>query len=128
MIVGSLGNYVFTTSSLYIKTYNSYSENSSVRWIEHKIMGEKPKLQFDGVDLKQIQLTIHLNVFFNTPIKAEKKILEEYMVQGKVLRLILGGQKIGKYVITKISDEPKAWSALGLVTKTDLKIELREYN
>lgn len=128
MIVGSLGNYIFATSSLYIKTYNSYSENSSVRWIEHKIMGEKPKLQFDGVDLKQVQLTIHLNVFFNTSIKTEKKILEQYMVEGKVLRLILGGQKIGKYVITKISDEPKAWSALGLVTKTDLKIELREYN
>lgn len=128
MIVGSLGNYIFMASSLYTKTYNSYSKSSSSRWIEHKIMGKKPKLQFDGMDLSQIQFTIHLNTFFNVNIKTEKKILNKYMEEGKVLRLILGGDKIGKYVITRISEEPKAWSALGTPTKVDLKIELKEYN
>ena len=49
MIIGSLGNFIFMASSLYTKTFNSFSCSSSARWIEHKIIGEKPKLQFDGL-------------------------------------------------------------------------------
>lgn len=73
MIIGSLGNFIFMASSLYTKTFNSFSRSSSVRWIEHKIIGEKPKLQFDGIDLKQIELSIHLNRFFKVDIPKEKK-------------------------------------------------------
>ena len=101
---------------------------TSVRWIEHKIMHEKPKLQFDGVELSQIKFTIHLNRFFNVNIQEEKKILEKYMKEGKVLRLILGGRKIGNYVITRISEDPKGYSAFGSVTKVELGVELKEYN
>ena len=35
MIVGSLGNYIFFTSSIYTKTYNSFSRSISSRWIEN---------------------------------------------------------------------------------------------
>ena len=73
MIIGSLGNFIFMASSLYTKTFNSFSCSSSARWIEHKIIGEKPKLQFDGVDLKQIELSIHLNRFFKVDIPKEKE-------------------------------------------------------
>lgn len=128
MIIGSLGSYVFMTSSFYTKTYNSYSRKLSTKWIEHKIIGEKSKLQFDGLELEQISFNIHLNRFFNVSIESEKKVLYEYMKDGKVLRLILGGKKIGNYVITSISEEPKAYSALGSPTKIDLKVELKEYN
>lgn len=128
MIIGSLGNYVFMTSSFYTKTYNSYSRKLSSKWIEHKIIGEKAKLQFDGLELENISFNIHLNKFFNVNIDLEKKILYEYMKDGKVLRLILGGKKIGNYVITSISEEPKAYSAIGSISKMDLKIELKEYN
>lgn len=128
MIVGSLGNYPFITSSFYTKTYNSYSRKLSSKWIEHNIIGEKSKLQFDGLELDTISFNIHLNSFFRVNIELEKKILYEYMKQGKVLRLILGGRKIGKYVITSISEEPKAYNSLGIITKMDLKIELKEYN
>ena len=128
MIVGSLGYYVFITSSFYTKTYNSYSRKSSANWLEHKVIGEKGKLQFDGLNLEEISFNIHLNRFFNVNISLEKKILYEYMKQGRVLRLILGGRKIGNYVITSISEEPKAYSAIGAISKMDLKIELKEYN
>lgn len=128
MIVGSLGTYIFFTSSFYTKTYNSFSRNISSKWIEHKIIGEKPKIQFDGLELENISLSIHLNRFFNVNINKEKKILEGYLKEGKVLRLILGGRKIGNYVIVSISEEPKAYSAFGTQTKVDLKIELKEYN
>ncbi|EHO21171.1 hypothetical protein HMPREF9466_00679 [Fusobacterium necrophorum subsp. funduliforme 1_1_36S] len=50
------------------------------------------------------------------------------MIEGKVLRLILGGRKIGNYVITRISEDPKGYSAFGSTTKIELGIELKEYN
>lgn len=128
MIVGSLGNYIFFTSSIYTKTYNSFSRSISSRWIEHKIIGEKPKLQFDGLELESISFSIHLNRFFKVDIDKEKKKLETFFKEGKVLRLILGGKKIGNYVITSIGEEPKGYNAFGVPTKMDLKIELKEYN
>ena len=123
MIIGSLGNFIFMASSLYTKTFNSFSRSSSVRWIEHKIIGEKPKLQFDGIDLKQIELSI-----FKVDIPKEKEKLEKYMEEGKVLRLIIGGEKIGNYVITSLNEEHKAFNAIGKVTKMDIKVSLKEYN
>ena len=128
MIIGSLGNFIFMASSLYTKTFISFSRSSSVRWIEHKIIGEKPKLQFDGIDLKQIELSIHLNRFFKVDIPKEKEKLEKYMEEGKVLRLIIGGEKIGNYVITSLNEEHKAFNAIGKVTKMDIKVSLKEYN
>lgn len=127
MIVGSLGNYIFFTSSIYTKTYNSFSRSISSRWIEHKIIGEKPKLQFDGLELESISFSIHLNRFFKVDIDKEKEI-RNFLKEGKVLRLILGGKKIGNYVITSIGEEPKGYNAFGVSTKMDLKIELKEYN
>ena len=75
MIVGSLGNYIFFTSSIYTKTYNSFSRTISSRWVEHKIIGEKPKLQFDGLELENISFSIHLNRFFKVDVEKEKKKL-----------------------------------------------------
>ena len=76
MIVGSLGNYIFFTSSIYTNTYNSFSRSISSGWIEHKIIGEKPKLQFDGLELESISFSIHLNRFFKVDIDKEKKKLQ----------------------------------------------------
>lgn len=50
------------------------------------------------------------------------------MEEGKVLRLIIGGEKIGNYVITSLNEEHKAFNAIGKVTKMDIKVSLKEYN
>ena len=73
MIVGSLGNYVFLTSSIYTKTYNSFSRSMSSRWIEHKIIGEKPNVITSiGEDPKGYNA-------FGVPTKIDLKIeLKEY--------------------------------------------------
>lgn len=130
MIVGSLGEVIFQCSSFYTKTIDKLSKNISINWIEHKLIGNKPKLQFNGAELDQIKFNIHLNAAWNVNPLAAAKELEVYAKQGKVLKFFLGAKKIGngKYVISNISEEHKAYSAIGTVTKIELSLELKEYN
>lgn len=130
MIIGSLGKVIFTCSSFYIKTINNMSIDKSVNWIEHKMMNGKPKLQFDGENLDSIKFDIHLNSAFNVNPLLSAKELEEYMKKGNTLKFILGRKVIGTgwYVITSISETHKTFSSLGVVTKIELSIELKEYN
>ncbi len=130
MIIGSLGKVIFACSSFYIKTINNMSIDKSVNWIEHKMMNGKPKLQFDGENLDSIKFDIHLNSAFNVNPLLSAKELEEYMKKGNTLKFILGRKVIGSgwYVITSISETHKTFSSLGVVTKIELSIELKEYN
>ncbi|MCI6383321.1 MAG: phage tail protein [Fusobacterium mortiferum] len=130
MIVGSLGTVIFQCSSFYTKTINNLSKNISARWLEHKVIGSKPKLQFDGVELDQLKFSIHLNAAWKVNPLAAAKELENYLKQGKKLKFFLGGKKVGNgtYIITNISEEHRAYSAIGTVTKIDLSLELKEYN
>ena len=52
------------------------------------------------------------------------------MKKGNTLKFILGRKVIGSgwYVITSISETHKTFSSLGVVTKIELSIELKEYN
>lgn len=130
MIIGSLGKVIFACSSFYIKTIKNMSIDKSVNWIEHKMMNGKPKLQFDGENLDSIKFDIHLNSAFNVNPLLSAKELEEYMKKGNTLKFILGRKVIGPgwYVITNISETHKTFSSLGVVTKIELSIELKEYN
>lgn len=130
MIVGSLGKTIFGCSSQYIKTIDNFSSNKSVRWTEHQIIGNKPKLQFDGVQLDSIKFDIHLNSIWNVNPLAAAKEFEDYMKQGKKLKFILGGKVVGSgwYIITGMTETYKAYSPMGTVIKMGLSLELKEYN
>lgn len=130
MIVGSLGNVIFQCSSYYTKTINNLSRSLSVRWIEHKTIGSKPKLQFDGIELDTIKFKIHLNIALGVNPLVSAKELENYLKSGKQLKFFLGGKKVGNgiYVITGINEEHKSYTANGVVTKMELSLDLKEYN
>lgn len=130
MIVGSLGKTIFGCSSFYIKTINNFSADKSVKWIEHEIIGDKPKLQFDGIVLDTLKLDIHLNAAWNVNPLLSAKEFENYMKKGQKLKFILGGKVVGGgwYVITSITETYKAYTALGTVSKMELSLSLKEYN
>lgn len=130
MVIGSLGKTIFGCSSFYIKTFNNLSIDKSVEWIEQKIIGNKPKLQFNGEQLDNLKFDIHLNAAWNINPLAAAKELSDYMKEGKKLKFILGGKIVGSgyYVITNITENHKAFSPIGTVIKMDLSIQLKEYN
>lgn len=128
MVVGSLGKVIFACSQFYIKTLNNLSKDKSYRWIEHNIIGSKQKLQFDGENLESLKFNIHLNAAWNVNPTVAAEELENYASKGKELKFILGGKVIGKYVIESISEQYKSFNAIGIVTKIELSLQLREYN
>lgn len=128
MVVGSLGKVIFACSNFYIKTLDSLNRDVNYRWIEHQIIGSKPKLQFDGVNLENIKFNIHLNAAFNVNPAKSAQELKEYGAKGEKLRFILGGKVIGTYVIENISEVYKSYTGLGAVIKIDLSLQLKEYN
>lgn len=130
MIVGSLGKTIFGCSSHYIKTISNFSTEKSVKWTEFDIINNKPKLQFNAPSLDRLKFDIHLNAAWNVNCLAAAKEFEDYMKKGKILRFILGGKVVGKglYVIESISENYKAYSPIGTVTKMGLSLQLKEYN
>lgn len=130
MIVGSLGKTIFGCSSFYIKTINNFSIDKSVSWEEYKIIGNKPKMQFNGEQLDNLKFDIHLNAAWNVNPLASAKELANYMRRGEKLKFILGGKVVGNgyYVITNITENHKAFSPIGTVIKMELSLQLKEYN
>lgn len=128
MVVGSLGKVIFVCSSYYIKTFSNFSKDKSFEWTEHKIINSKSKLQFNGPELENIKFNIILDAAFNVNPTAAAKELMEYGDTGTVLKLIVGTQVLGDYVITSISEQHKLHTAMGHVRKIDLSISLKEYN
>lgn len=128
MLIGSLGNTIFACSKIYLKTFNNFNKDNSYRWIEHNIIRNKPKLQFDGVNLESIKFNIILDAIYNVNPTAAAKELKENANLGKKLKLIIGNEVLGDYVVESISEQHKRYTALGNVTKIDLSIQLKEYN
>ncbi|MBR8701166.1 hypothetical protein IX317_002151 [Fusobacterium sp. DD29] len=128
MVVGSLGKTIFACSSFFVRTFNNLTKSSNYRWIEHKVIGEKPKLQFDGVDLENIKFNIILSAAYNLNPALEAHKLKEKAADGEKFKLIIGGEVLGDYVIASINETHKQFTAFGNVTRVDLSVELKEYN
>lgn len=129
MIVGSLGNTVFTVSSFYVKTLNNLSIDGSAKWNEFNIINGPPKLQFAGPELDTIKFNCSFLFSFNVnPLRAVNE-LKLYMKTGKVLLFILGGKKVGsgRYVVTSLSESHKKFNALGQVVSIGVTVNLKEY-
>lgn len=128
MIVGMLGQTIFMTSSKYVLTINDFSKNKSVNWIEHKIIGKEPKLQFDGANLDTLKFNLYLSYALGVNPFATAQKMEELMKNGAVVNFILGQKYLGKYVITDMSETPRAYSREGISINVDVNISLKRYN
>lgn len=130
MVIGSLGKVIFSVSSFFIKTISDLEINSSANWAEHKIINQKPKLQFLGNNLSTCSFKIYLSAFRNVNPTKSAEELKTYMKDGKVLRFILGNKKVGNgnYVITEIKEGHRKFNAQGVVTVIELSLSLKEYN
>lgn len=128
MLIGSLGQLIFTVSSKYIFTLNNLTKSKSANWIEHKIIGKTPKLQFDGANLDQIKFNMHLSYTFGVNPYASVQKAERAMKEGSTLTFILGMKYLGKYIIESIEETHKETDKFGIAISIDLAVNLKRYN
>lgn len=128
MYVGSLGDTVFETSSERIFTPQNFSMSREARFEEHEPQGTWPRPEYLAPGLATCSLAITLRRDLGCEPFEEAEKLEEALVAGEVMRLIIAGENLGRWTIRKMSQD---WRYL---TRTEtgpmaitLNLELKEY-
>lgn len=132
-VLGGFGDIVFTVNPFKTMTFEDAEHNSSVEYEEHKIIGEKPKLEQTYLNADDVSVNITLASFLGVDPKEQLKIFEEYLYNGDVFDLILGNgfqdsNVLGEFVITSLSRSYKDVSFLGDVTQIKLGVKFKEYH
>lgn len=126
--LGGFGEIIFYVNPLKTMTFSDAEHNSSVEYAEHKIVGEKPKLEFIGENLDEVSLNIKLSSWFGVNPAAALILFDEYRSNGDIFDLILGENVLGEYVITSTSKGYKDVNWFGQITELDLSVKFKEYN
>jgi phage protein U len=132
--LGGFGEIVFTVNPFKTMTFTDAEHSSSVEYAEHKIINQKPKLEFMYKNADEVSLNITLSGSFGINPKEELKKFDEYMNNGDIFDLIIGNgafnesNVLGEFVITSLSKKYKDVSFLGEVTKIDLSVKFKEYS
>jgi phage protein U len=131
--LGGFGDIVFTVNPFKTITFDDAEHNSSVEYAEHRIIGEKPKLEYQSPNSDEVSINITLASFLGVNPKDQLKKFEEYMYNGDIYDLILGNgvmesNILGEFVITSLSRSYKEVSFWGDVTNLKLGVKFKEYH
>lgn len=126
--IGTLGDIVFMVSHNTVKTFDDLSIESSTNYAKHTRHNKKPLLEFQYNDIDKLSFSIYLSAYLGVnPLDMVNKI-DEYRKNGKILTLIIGGNKYGeKWVITSHSKSLKRFDNQGNLLIAESKVSLEEY-
>jgi len=128
MHTGSLGDVVFEVSSARMFTPGSFSMSRDARYEDHEVQGAFPRSEFLAPGLGSCSLSMVLRRDLGCDPATEAERLEEKLILGEVLRLIIAGKNLGKWTLRKID---QSWRHMlpggtGPAILT-LNVELKEY-
>lgn len=126
--IGNIGKTViFSTSSKRVLTFGKMDHTVKGRWATRPRFKKKPRRQFLGPDTDTITFTVELNALHGVKPRKTAQDIEKLVRTGKPQNVVIGGKKIGKYVITEMSE---AWERVldhGEVAKITCDLTLEEY-
>lgn len=95
---------------------------------EHQTIESKPKLQFIGDELEELNIRLNFHSMFCTP-EYEIKRLKDTAKKHEGLPFILGnGKYVGRYVILEISSTTQQSDRFGNIISIESEIKLKEWN
>ncbi len=127
MQIGTFGNIVFEVSSDKILTFNGFQRTAKARFSEHKIIGEKPVLEATGLELDSVGFSISLNRAVGINPTEQISVLREMLLAQESHALIIGGKKIGSFVLTDLSDAWPKVTHKGQIAVAEIELKLLEY-
>lgn len=129
MSLGTLGNaIVFEVSSSKILTWASSRRTQSPRWHKHDVYGAKPVQEFIGPDLDGFTMAIRLDINHGVDPTDQLNKIRDKAKAGEVLLLMIGGKRIGNYIIKNVDEEHVRHSRGGTLVLAHLNLTLEEYN
>lgn len=129
--VGSWGkDIVFSVDDKKVFTPSTFERSGSARWAIHEIISGKPKSEFLGPGIDQIQMDITLDIKLGVKPKKMIDKLKKAKDTGKVNALIIGTAKIGNYkwYIESLSDKWETVYSKGQLAKAKVSLTFKEYN
>ncbi|MFC3802799.1 phage tail protein [Cohnella sp. GCM10012308] len=127
--VGSLGPVVFVVSEGATRTLDEFTRNSSARWAQHDIVGQKPKKQWLGPGVDSVSFSVLFSVSLGLNPRKELDRLTELERDGKAVPLIIGrkGVGVGLWVITSMTQSWDVLDGEGNVYSATANLTLEEY-
>lgn len=125
--VGALGEVVFEVSADMVRTWESLKRDGEARWAEHEVLDLKQRLQFVGLDLETVDLSIKLVAPWCEPLNELKK-LRELRDSGKHHKLVIGQSLFGNYVVKRLSEDWTRTDGGGAPLVIACSLQLQEYN
>ena len=129
-MIGHWGKYlVFSVSDKKILTFHNFSQTLQGRWETHNIIGKKPRLEFQGADLREIEMEIRLDAAYGVKPRKLLEKIEQAVQSGRAEKLVIGGKAIGKnrFVIKSVSE---TWNCIfnrGELVIANVTLSLTEY-
>lgn len=103
-------------------------QDVSGKWVNHEIIGCKPKSEFVGADLRSFSFEIIVDICFGYKPHSIMKKIHKIVEKGKVDKLMIGTHKIGsKWKMTNASDAFDVVYSGGEVSKVTINVTLQEY-
>lgn len=129
MIVGSLGDIVFSVSSKMVETLNNLKYTKSANYTGHQRHNGDEMLEYTGRNAAEVSFSITLSYALGVKVEEELKKIDNYTKYGKILKFVLGKQIIGSYrwVIAKYTVTYKQFDKYGEIVTTDVSLSLKEY-
>ena len=129
MAIGTLGPIVFEVSDQVILTFKGMTRDVSGRWVEHEVMGVKPKPEFLGPGNQKINLPITLSAGLGVKPRKMLELVEAMVESGDAEYLIINCKPVGRHPF-RLTASSETWGAMyghGELAKASLTITLEEY-
>lgn len=125
--VGSFGSIIFEVSAERISLIRGFKRSTGVRVEEHKVQGDKARLEFMAPELDQVDFDIFFHAAHGVDPMTEIDSLREMCRGGEVHQLIIGGQVLGKFLLTKVDEDWQRSDGRGKLTVATVKVAFKEY-
>ena len=135
MAIGNLGSLITfkvgvdKKNNLSVLTFNNLTQKISGRYATHNMIGQKPKTEFLGADLRTLNFEIMLSAMHGVKPRKTLEAIEKAIETGAAYTFTVGGTKIGKnkWVITDISETWDKVLNKGELAEAKATLSLKEY-
>ena len=101
MQVGCLGNIIFEVSSRTIKTISAFTNSGgTAKYAIHSRIGAKELPEFTGIALDKCEIEVVFSSYLGVNPFTEIRKLKRAKNSGKKMRLVIGNDYYGRFVIT----------------------------
>ena len=130
--LGSFGTVVFEVGAdgvaPKVRTWNQFKRKGEARFARHEVLQGKPKSEFQGAGLEEIDLQVRLDVAHGLIPIDEINVLREIRDEGEEQLLIVAGNPLGKFVLSSIDEEWLVADNVGNLLKANLSLKLTEFH